>query len=191
MIAVSDFLPRYWWVLAHDSGVLHREAAFEPRDQGRMWLATDKLTRSPLKRLHQVGGSAQFASTMATMLTAGLPLVKCLEVTANVIGNDMVAVATRKTRQGVEQGRGLAECMAEAPISRKLLTEMTGVGEHPAIMEEDAHRHRRVLRQRGRRDHPRLLSLMEPCITIALAIITVMPLLAVYLPLFTMYGSIA
>lgn len=37
----------------------------------------------------------------------------------------------------------------------------------------------------------RLLSLMEPVITIALAVITVILLLAVYLPMFTMYGSIA
>lgn len=32
---------------------------------------------------------------------------------------------------------------------------------------------------------------MEPVITIALAVITVILLLAVYLPMFTMYGSIA
>ena len=36
----------------------------------------------------------------------------------------------------------------------------------------------------------RLLSLLEPAITIALAVITVILLLAVYLPMFTMYGSL-
>ena len=36
----------------------------------------------------------------------------------------------------------------------------------------------------------RLLSLLEPAITIALAVITVVLLLAVYLPMFTMYGSL-
>ena len=36
----------------------------------------------------------------------------------------------------------------------------------------------------------RLLAVMEPVIIIVLAVITVMLLLAVYLPMFTMYGSI-
>lgn len=36
----------------------------------------------------------------------------------------------------------------------------------------------------------RLLSMLEPAITIVLAVVTVILLLAVYLPMFTMYGSI-
>ena len=36
----------------------------------------------------------------------------------------------------------------------------------------------------------RLLSILEPCITIGLAVVTVLLLLGVYLPMFTMYGSI-
>ena len=39
------------------------------------------------------------------MLTAGLPITKALEVTANVADNYMFAVSIRKVRQGVEQGR--------------------------------------------------------------------------------------
>ena len=35
----------------------------------------------------------------------------------------------------------------------------------------------------------RLLSVLEPIITIALAVIVVVLLLAVYLPLFTLYGG--
>ena len=36
----------------------------------------------------------------------------------------------------------------------------------------------------------RLLAVLEPVIIIVLAVITVMLLLAVYLPMFSMYGSI-
>ena len=37
----------------------------------------------------------------------------------------------------------------------------------------------------------RLLSLMEPVITIGLAVMTVILLLGVYLPMFSMYGGVA
>ena len=191
MIAVSDFLTGYWWVLALLALAFFIGRLLLKRDpRGRMWLAKNKLTRSPLKRLHTMSAASQFASTMATMLTAGLPLVKCLEVTANVIGNDMVAVATRKTRQGVEQGRGLAECMDESPYFPKMLTEMTGVGEHSGNLEETLTVIAEYFDNEVDVTTTRLLSLLEPCITIGLAILTVALLLGVYLPLFSMYGSI-
>ena len=190
MIAVSDFLTGYWWVLALLALAFFIGRLLLKRDpRGRMWLAKNKLTRSPLKRLHTMSAASQFASTMATMLTAGLPLVKCLEVTANVIGNDMVAVATRKTRQGVEQGRGLAECMDESPYFPKMLTEMTGVGEHSGNLEETLTVIAEYFDNEVDVTTTRLLSLLEPCITIGLAILTVALLLGVYLPLFSMYGS--
>lgn len=190
MIAVSDFLTGYWWVLALLALAFFIGRLLLKRDpKGRMWLAKNKLTRSPLKRLYTMSAASQFASTMATMLTAGLPLVKCLEVTANVIGNDMVAVATRKTRQGVEQGRGLAECMDESPYFPKMLTEMTGVGEHSGNLEETLTVIAEYFDNEVDVTTTRLLSLLEPCITIGLAILTVALLLGVYLPLFSMYGS--
>ena len=191
LIAVSDFFLHYWWVFVlMILAFCIVRLLLRRSDQGRMFLAAGKLKRSPLKRLHQINASAQFASTMATMLTAGLPLVKCLEVTANVIGNDMVAVATRKTRQGVEQGRGLAECMDESPYFPKMLTEMTGVGEHSGNLEETLTVIAEYFDNEVDVTTTRLLSLLEPCITIGLAILTVALLLGVYLPLFSMYGSI-
>mgnify|MGYP000962439007 FL=1 len=190
MIAVSDFLTGYWWVRALLAlGFFIGRLLLKRDPKGRMWLAKNKLTRSPLKRLHTMSAASQFASTMATMLTAGLPLVKCLEVTANVIGNDMVAVATRKTRQGGEQGRGLAECMDESPYFPKMLTEMTGVGEHSGNLEETLTVIAEYFDNEVDVTTTRLLSLLEPCITIGLAILTVALLLGVYLPLFSMYGS--
>ena len=45
----------------------------------------NKLTWSPFHKLHMMNAAAQFSSTMATMVTAGLPIVKALEVTANVV----------------------------------------------------------------------------------------------------------
>ena len=190
LMAVSGFFQHYWWaLLLIVLVILIARLLLRRSEQGRLFLAAGKLRRSPLRRLHQMNAASQFASTMATMLTAGLPLVKCLEVTANVIGNDMVAVATRKTRQGVEQGRGLAECMDESPYFPKMLTEMTGVGEHSGNLEETLTVIAEYFDNEVDVTTTRLLSLLEPCITIGLAILTVALLLGVYLPLFSMYGS--
>ena len=187
----SDFITNYWWsfiliVLAFFIGRL----LLKKNEQGRAFLAENKLKRSPLKKMHSLNAASQFASTMSTMLTAGLPITKALEVTANVADNYMFAVSIRKVRQGVEQGRSLADCMSEIPYFPKLLTEMVGVGERSGNMEETLNVIGDYFDNEVSVFTQRLLSMLEPAITIVLAVVTVILLLAVYLPMFTMYGSI-
>ena len=150
----------------------------------------NKLTWSPFHKLHMMNAAAQFSSTMATMVTAGLPLVKALEVTSNVVTNGMVSQAIRKARQEVEMGKGLSESMAKSPYFPKLLTEMTGVGEQSGNMEQTLTVVGDYFNNEVSLATERLLSVLEPCITIGLAVVTVLLLLGVYLPMFTMYGSI-
>lgn len=192
LIAVSDFFLHYWWVFVlMILAFCIVRLLLRRSDRGRMFLAAGKLKRSPLKRLHQINASAQFASTMATMLAAGLPVTRSLEVTAGVINNYLFSDSVRRVRQGVEQGRDLAGCMATDPTFPRLLTEMTGVGERSGNLEQTLTVIGDYFDNEVSVTTQRLLSLMEPVITIALAVITVILLLAVYLPMFTMYGSIA
>ena len=190
-MAVSDFMVNKWWILALIALALVTARILIKRDpRGRAWMDKNKLTWSPFHKLHMMNAAAQFSSTMATMVTAGLPIVKALEVTAGVVTNGQVAEAIRTARQRVEQGKGLSEAMQESPYFPKLLTEMTGVGEQSGNMEQTLTVVGDYFNNEVSLATERLLSILEPCITIGLAIITVLLLLGVYLPMFTMYGSI-
>ena len=192
LIAFSNFFTSYWWVLVLIVlGLWISKMILRRTPQGRLFLAEGKLKRSPLRGLYQMRASAQFASTMSTMLTAGLPIVKALDVTAGVISNAAVSEAVRRVKSGVEQGRGVAACMEKEHVFPQMLTEMTGVGERAGSMEQTLNVIAEYFDNEVSVKTQRLLSLLEPAITIALAVITVILLLAVYLPMFTMYGSIA
>lgn len=192
LIAVSDFLQHFWWtLLLIVLAILIVRLLLRRSEQGRLFLAAGKLRRSPLRRLHQMNAAAQFAATMATMLAAGLPVTRALEVTSGVVSNALFADSVRRVRQGVEQGRALADCMLADPTFPRLLTEMTGVGERSGNLEQTLTVIGDYFDNEVSVTTQRLLSLLEPVITIALAVITVILLLAVYLPMFTMYGGIA
>lgn len=191
MMAVSDFMVNRWWVLALLALALVTARILIKRDpRGRAWMDKNKLTWSPFHKLHMMNAAAQFSTTMATMVTAGLPIVKALEVTSNVVTNGMVSQAIRKARQEVEMGKGLSESMDKSPYFSKLLTEMTGVGEQSGNMEQTLTVVGDYFNNEVSLATERLLSILEPCITIGLAVVTVLLLLGVYLPMFTMYGSI-
>ena len=157
---------------------------------GRAALAAWSLTRAPLRRIHSMNAAAQFAHSMATLLAAGLPLPRALEVTANVVSNYTFSLAVRQVRQDVERGRPMAESMAGIECFPAMLTEMVGVGERSGSLEETLDVIGDYYDNEVSVTTARLLAVLEPIITICLAVLVVVLLLAVYLPMFTLYGGI-
>ncbi len=192
LISFSNFLTNYWWtILLAIAGFFFIRTLIRKSEAGRLRQDSRKLRRSPLRKLHRMNAASRFASTMATMLTAGLPITQSLGVTANVISNEAVRQAVRRVRTGVEQGKGLVDCMAAESCFPQMLTEMTGVGERSGNLEQTLTVISEYFDNEITVFTDRLLALLEPAITIILAFITVGLLLAVYLPMFTMYGSVA
>lgn len=114
LLAISDFFVGWWWLLlliAAGLGIAYMVARRSIR--GRKAIAAWSLTKAPFHRLHSLSAAAQFAHSMATMLTAGLPVPKALDVTGNVISNYTFALAVQEVKQKVERGRAISESMGQ------------------------------------------------------------------------------
>lgn len=191
LMAVSTFFTKWWWlVLGVLALLVIAYLTFRRTERGRAALAAWSLTRAPLRRIHSMNAAAQFAHSMATLLAAGLPLPRALEVTANVVSNYTFSLAVRQVRQDVERGRPMAESMAGIECFPAMLTEMVGVGERSGSLEETLVVIGDYYDNEVSVTTARLLAVLEPIITICLAVLVVVLLLAVYLPMFTLYGGI-
>ena len=191
LMAVSTFFTKWWWlVLGVLALLVIAYLTFRRTERGRAALAAWSLTRAPLRRIHSMNAAAQFAHSMATLLAAGLPLPRALEVTANVVSNYTFSLAVRQVRQDVERGRPMAESMAGIECFPAMLTEMVGVGERSGSLEETLDVIGDYYDNEVSVTTARLLAVLEPIITICLAVLVVVLLLAVYLPMFTLYGGI-
>ena len=191
LMAVSGFFTNWWWlVLLIVAALAIAYMAARRTNRGRAALASWALTRAPLRRIHSMSAASQFAHTMATMLAAGLPVPRALEVTGNVVSNYTFALCVHQVRQKVERGRTIADSMGEIEYFPQMLTEMVGVGERSGSLEETLDVIGGYYDNEVEVTTARLLSVLEPAITIALAVLVVILLLAVYLPMFTLYGGI-
>ena len=190
MIAVSNFMTHQWILLVMIiAGLILGFTAMKHTVKGKEMLDTFSLLRSPLKRLHSMSAMAQYSSTMSTMLAAGLPIIQSLEVTAKVIPNGLISASIHRVCKAVERGRGLAESMKEEDCFPHLLVEMSNVGEQSGNLEKTLDVVSDYYNNEVEQMTNRLLSALEPAITVGLAIVTVVLLAGVYLPMFSMYGS--
>lgn len=189
LMAVSAFFTKWWLVLGVLALLVIAYLTFRRTERGRAALAAWSLTRAPLRRIHSMNAAAQFAHSMATLLAAGLPLPRALEVTANVVSNYTFSLAVRQVRQDVERGRPMAESMAGIECFPAMLTEMVGVGERSGALEETLDVIGGYYDNEVSVTTARLLAVLEPAITIALAVLVVILLLAVYLPCTAAYNQ--
>ena len=185
LMNTSAFLTKWWWLLLSVLALLYiAYLVFKRTERGKVVISTYLL-----RRLHTMQISGQFASAMATMLSAGLPVPKALEVVSQISDNYIFSLGVRKVKEGVERGRGISESMAEVGYFPQMLTEMVGVGERSGSIEDTLDVVGDYFDNEATVITTRLLSVMEPVITLVLAVVVVVLLLSVYLPMFSMYGS--
>ena len=89
----------------------------------------------------------------------------------------------------MEQGRKISDSMRDTGYFPQLLTEMTGVGEESGELEHTLDVIGAYYDNEVNIAVDRMLTIMEPAITIGLAVMTMFLLLSVYMPMFSMYGS--
>lgn len=190
LIMISDFMTKYGlYMFVAILAVVLGFRVYSATEDGRIALAKFKLGLPVIGRIWVMQGASQFANTMATLLNSGMPMVSCVAITSKVLSNFALALDLAATLPNLEEGKSLAECMAKSPHFPDLLVEMTSVGEETGSLEDTL----RVIGEYYDNEvdisTTKALSVLEPAITMFMAVVVAIVLLAVYLPMFTMYGS--
>ena len=190
LIGFSDFTLSYWWlILLIILGAAFGVLSYKRSEKGAAKFAEWMLLKMPFHKIIQMNACSLFASTMSTMLTSGMTVLDALDVTAGVAGNLMFSRSVLKVREDVERGSTMVRSMRTQKAFPKLLTEMTGVGEDAGSLPDTLDVVADYFDNEVSLSTEKLISMMEPAITIGLAVIVVILLLAVYLPMFSMYSN--
>ncbi len=78
-----------------------------------------------------------FTRQFATMINAGLPLVKCLAILAEQTDSPVLASVVQDVQHEVEMGRSLSEAMSKHPDTfKQLYTSMVKAGEIGGVLDD-------------------------------------------------------
>ncbi len=72
---------------------------------------------------------ARFARILSYLITAGVSIVRSLEITANVLGNTLFRNAVANAAQEIQKGEPLSAILKRAPIFPPMIIHMVSVGE--------------------------------------------------------------
>jgi type IV pilus assembly protein PilC len=190
LIAVSNFLAGFWpLLLVIILGLVLASKLFGRTERGCLAEHQQKLKIPILGKLHLMKAASQFSNTMYTMLSAGIPMIKAVSITTKVLDNRWIGTEVSKQLPKLEEGHTLASCMRNAGVLPELLVEMAGVGEETGTLEHMFDITGTYYDNETELLSQKALNLLEPIIICLLAGVVVLILLAVYLPMFSLYGS--
>ena len=192
LIAASNFFAKWWWlVLLVIVLIAIGIKTYSATEGGRQRFARLQLRLPALGKVAVMKGASQFANTMSTLLTAGMPMLRSVAVTAKVLDNYFLSLRLGAALPGLEEGRRLGDCLKECGCFPELLVEMAGVGEETGALEETLETIGVYFDEEVSIATNRALSMLQPAITVVMGIVIGVIVIALYLPMFTMYGGMA
>ncbi len=191
LLGLYDFFAHWWAVVL---GVLAAgiilAILYGKGEKGRLNYAKLGMKLPVLGKISKLKSASQFASTMATLLSAGLPVTRALTITGRVMDNYAVGLTVSRCTLGIEEGRRLGDVLTPNPYLPPLLTEMTAVGEESGSLEDTLNTIGTYYDSEVEQASARALSMLEPIITVVMGVVIGFIVIALYLPMFTMYGAI-
>ncbi|HLE44611.1 MAG TPA: type II secretion system F family protein [Methylomirabilota bacterium] len=182
LMAVSQALTTYWWVLAlFVLGALLAWQVLTRSDAGRLAIDRWLLGLPALGDLLRKVEVGRFARTLGTLLRSGVPLLAALGVAREVAGNRVIALALGAVQEGAKRGDGLARPMAESGSFPALAIHMVRVGEETGRIEEMLERVAASYEAEIRVAVRRFVALLEPVIILALGLIVLGIVLSILL----------
>jgi len=129
---------------------------------------------------YQVG---LFSRTLSTLLTGGLPLVPSLETAARSIDSRQIGSAVFRSVETVREGKGLSESLQRTKVFPELAIEMIEVGESTGALPGMLNSVAEFFEEDVQTNLTAAMSLIEPAILIAMGIVVVTILIALYYPI--------
>jgi type IV pilus assembly protein PilC len=132
---------------------------------------------------------ARWSRTLATMFSAGVPLVESLDSVGGASGNAVYQDATRKIQAEVSTGTSLTVAMQNANVFPNMVTQMVSIGEESGALDSMLSKVADFYEEEVDEAVESLSSLMEPLIMVILGVLIGGLVVAMYLPIFKL-GSV-
>lgn len=192
VMSISDFFVDYWYylVISVMTILFLFKRALKTNISFRHNFERFLLKLPILGKILHKSAVARWARTLATMFAAGVPLVEALSSVAGAAGNIVYYNATKKIQKEVETGQSLTTSMQEQNLFPNMMIQMAQIGEESGSLDSMLNKVAEFYEGEVDDAVSSMSSLIEPLIISFLGIIVGGLVVAMYLPIFKMAGTV-
>ena len=140
--------------------------------------------------LIQKTATAKFCRTFSSLTRAGVPILLSLEIVQETAGNAVIADAIVGSRQDVQEGIPLSVALGRKQVFPELALSMLAIGEETGQMDTMLSKVADFYEDEVEAAVKALTSMLEPAMIVIVGGIVGSILLAMYLPMFSIFDQI-
>ena len=184
MLAISDFVRSYGWLMlivmvliAISINLALKNETFREKFDAT-WLGIPLIGK-----LARGYNAARFASTLAMLATAGVPILKSLQAAAQTLNNRAMRADALDALVLVREGAPLASALAQKKRFPGIVSMFARLGEQTGQLPLMLSRAAKQLSTEVQRRAMHLATLLEPLLIVAMGLVVMLIVLAVLLPI--------
>ena len=191
VLNASDFMQSSWYILLIAIVLLILVLrVFKSSDLGQHVFGKIALKLPLVNKLAIKTASARMARTLSTLLASGLPLMDSLDITARTMTNVYFKEELLRAREAVGMGSSLSEPLAAGGLFPPLVHHMLNIGEETGSIEGMLDKLSDYYEDEVQQATEQVMSALEPMLIVILAGIIGTIVLAVVLPMGSMYAGL-
>ncbi len=192
LIAISDFFKNWWYVVVIAIvAIILAIYLYGRTENGKMLYSKIRIKLPVIGKITRFNAAAQTANTLATLLAAGIPVTRALDIVSRVVDCRCVGKELNEAIVKLEGGMSLGEALKESKYLPAMLIEMITVGESSGMLEDTLRTIGVYYDSEATAASDKALSLIEPMITIILGLVVGFIVIAIYVPIFSMSTGVA
>ena len=141
--------------------------------------------------IYRYYATSKFTRTLATVLGGGTPLVEALKISIGALDNQYFQSRLKKVISRIEEGAGFAESLRKMNIFPKLAVKMVDAGEKGGALEQVLIDLADFYENDVDSKLEMLTSAIEPALMVIMGLIIGFIVLAMYLPIFQLAGTVS
>ena len=191
VLAASNFVRSSWYILFGVTGILvFLFLRYRSTEAGRYQLDRLKLNLPVIKGPMQKIVTARFASTLAILTSAGIPLVEAIESAAATTNNAVVIEKMKIANEGLQKGERLTGMITSTGLFPPMMLSMVKIGEESGSLESMLIKTSDYYEEELETAIKQLLSLLEPAMIIVMGVIIGGIVASVMLPMFELAHAV-
>lgn len=187
LIGVSDFTANFWWLILLAIGAgSYFFRRWRGTDEGRMKWDTFVLKVPVFGKLVQKVAISRFTRTLATLLDAGVTLLKAMNITRDVLGNAALKKVVENAATSIREGQSIAEPLKASGQFPPMVIHMIAIGERSGQLEEMLENVAEAYDAEVDNSVQMLTSLLEPLIIVVMGAAVAFIAMSILFPLIQM-----
>lgn len=190
VMAASDFFVNNPIVIfGVIGGVIALVLVVKNTEQGKQFSSRLVLKIPAVKDFSIKSSATKFATTMSTLIMAGVPMVEAVGIVSGVIQNRVIRQSLVDAKEDILQGIPLSEPLELAGIFPPMVHHMMKIGEETGTVEVMLDKIAEYYEEETENATKTLTALMEPATIVLLAVVVGGVVMAIVMPMMGIYQA--